>query len=157
MTGNCEMIREAAWSLMNEGYPIEGKQLENWLDGLSRESAKYLNHTPTRAVERFVEDVRRATYGPSQLEVRKRIDTLIEDLVPTVDPSTKTGSGIELDLEAVRLLREFWINEAWISYVLIKYRDEMVGGSPVADNTIRDCKALYRWINDNIIFPNRQS
>lgn len=151
MTGNCEMIREAAWSLMNEGYPIEGKQLENWLDGLSRESAKYLNHTPTRAVERFVEDVRRVTYGPSQLEVRNRIDSLIEDLVPTVDPSTKTGSGIELDLEAVRLLREFHINSAYIAYVLAKHQDATYNRSRAVEEAIKNVNVLSRWINENIV------
>jgi hypothetical protein len=106
---------------------------------------------PTRAVERFVDDVRRAAYGPSQLEVRKRIDTLIEDLVPTVYPSTKTDSGIELDLEAVRLLREFHINSAYISYVLAKYQDATYNRSRAAEETIKSVNALSRWINENII------
>jgi hypothetical protein len=151
MTNNHETIRLAAFGLMNEGYPIEGKQLEDWLNGLSPESIKYLILMPTRAVERFVDDVRRAAYGPSQLEVRKRIDTLIEDLVPTVYPSTKTDSGIELDLEAVRLLREFHINSAYISYVLAKYQDATYNRSRAAEETIKSVNALSRWINENII------
>ena len=75
MTSNTQRIRNKAHEMIDGGLCLEGSQLEAWLD--SRAPLAVIDSLPYHHVTRFLQSVSCATVGPSQLEVRRRIDGLI--------------------------------------------------------------------------------
>jgi hypothetical protein len=76
MTSNTQRIRNTAHDMILTGFCLEGQQLENWLDTCA--PLAVIDEMGSNDITRFLQGVRRSTLGPSQLEVRRRIDSLIE-------------------------------------------------------------------------------
>ena len=76
MTSNTQRIRNTAHDMILTGFCLEGAQLEAWLD--SRAPLAVIDEMSGQDITRFLQAIRRSTLGPSQLEVRRRIDSLID-------------------------------------------------------------------------------
>jgi hypothetical protein len=76
MTSNTQRIRNTAHDMILTGFCIEGQQLEHWLD--SRAPLAVIDEMDGQQITRFLQGVRRSTYGDCQLEVRRRMNSLIE-------------------------------------------------------------------------------
>jgi hypothetical protein len=77
MTSNTQRIRNTAHDMILTGFCLEGQQLEAWLN--SRAPLVLIDEEMSSAeITRFLQGIRRSTIGPSQLVVRRRIESLIE-------------------------------------------------------------------------------